>query len=900
FEFNIPKAQWLDIKKLRITLPNWATNLDYSGRGDFSGQISGIPSAMNINGDLGLRNFRVENLNFAPLLAGNVDISPKTGAKLQLQEVADITTDTPPLDKIELVLDANFAPQTFAIAKRTRRGIAQDNLKVEGTGQQEILDISTYNFPVQLLKTIALKNQDFQVPKNLALQPIHGKLSGDFTLNLNTLATSGENIIIDAPAIASIRGDRLKGDFQYADGYFALQDVEFKPRNSIYKLEGGLAQKPGDIAVDGQVSIQGGQVQDILIALQIFELTDFSRIFRDRAYAKAADLYKSPTETNQSPLFQLGLKDADVLDQLQLLSAIQANLKSIQKQRQTALIPDIKNLRGTFDGKVNVSGSVNTGLNSEFEFLGKQWEWGDLISKQIIAKGNLKNGILTFLPISLQLQDKTAQPINPNNTTASTLLFTGIFGGETQSGQLRLVEIPIKLIEQLFSLPPELGLDGLLNATATIAGTKDDPQARGEISIDNASLNQTSIQSTKGSFNYNNSRLDFSASSIVAQNADPLTITGNIPYKLPFAKVEPESDRLELQLNVKNKGLTLLDIFSRGELKWIDGQGEIVLDISGILDPEQNLPRELVAQGTATIENAVIAAKSLPKNLITNIQSQIFFDLDNVRVNNFQGDFGGGQILAAGTVPFRGDNANNPLTIDFDNIKEIELPELYDGGLQGRLQILGNATEPILTGDVTLFDGTVFLNNETEATEITTANSTDNQINSIIRREANNEGLAAVTQYRDFQLQLGKNIQISQPPISTFVATGALNVNGTFLEPSPEGTITLQRGQVNLFTTQLNLSRDYQNTARFSSNNVLDPFLDILLVGSALETRDRTVPSEALPSEIPASSLGTLETVRISAKVKGHASQITNKIELTSSPPRSEAEILALLGGGFV
>jgi translocation and assembly module TamB len=898
FELDIPKAQWIDIKKIRLTLPSWATNLDYSGRGDFSGQISGIPSAMIINGDLGLRNFRVENINFAPLLAGNVDISPKTGANLQLQEVfttpltpTDVAAEASSPDKIQLVLDANFAPQTFAIA--------QDNLQVEGTAKQEILNISTYNLPVKLLKTIALKSDDFQVPKNIALQPISGELSGDFTFNLNTLATSGENVVINTPVLASIRGDRLQGDFQYADGYFALQDVEFKQRNSIYKLEGGLAQKKDDLAVDGQVSIQGGQVQDILIALQIFELTDFNRIFRDRNYAKAADLYRSPTQANQSPLFQVGLKDAPVLDQLQLLSAIQASLNSIQKQRQTALIPDIKNLNGTFDGKINVSGSFNTGLNSEFEFLGDKWQWGDLIGKQIIAKGNLKKGILTLLPISLQLQDKTAEASNSQDTTASTLVFTGIFGGETQSGQLRLVEVPVKLIEQLFSLPPELGLDGLLNATATIAGTKDDPQARGEIKIDNASLNQTSIQSTKGSFNYNNSRLDFSASSIVAENADPLIITGNIPYKLPFAKTEPESDRLELQLNVKNKGLTLLDIFSRGELKWLDGQGEIVLDISGVLDPEQNLPRELVAQGTASIENATIAAKSLPKNLITNVESQIFFDLDNVRVNNFQGDLGGGQILAAGTVPLRGDSANNPLTIDFDNLK-IELPELYEGGVQGRLQILGRATEPNLTGNVTLFDGTILLNNETDPNEITATNSTDNQINSIIRREANNEGIAAVTQYRNFKLQLGKDIQISQPPIFTFSATGNLNVNGTFLEPSPEGTITLQRGQVNLFTTQLNLSRDYQNTARFSSNNVLDPFLDILLVGSALETTDRSIPSETLPSEIPASSLGTLETVRISAKVKGHASQITNKIELTSSPPRSEAEILALLGGGFV
>ncbi|BAZ43658.1 hypothetical protein NIES4102_06590 [Chondrocystis sp. NIES-4102] len=895
FEFDVAKAQWIDIKKLRVPLPSWAINLDYSGRSDFSGKISGIPSAITINGNLTVRDFKVEDTNFAPLLAGNVDISPQTGVKLQIQETPEISQDSASnnlntLDRIELVLDSNFSPKKVAIA--------QDYTVIEATGEQEILAFSIQDVPINLLKTVALKNQDFKLPENIALQPMSGKISGDFTFNLNTLATSGENVIIDAPAIASIRGDRLVGDFQYADGYFAMQNVEFKQRNSIYKLTGSVAQKPDDLAVDGQISIQGGQIQDILIALQIFELTDFSKILSDRLYAKAADLYQPPKSPPEDPLFEVGLKDSPILDQLQLLSAIQADLKAIQKRRQDALIPDIKKLTGTFDGKVNVSGSLDTGLNSEFEFLGDKWQWGNLTSKKIIAKGNLKDGILTLLPISLQLEPPATPNAKEKNKTTPTLLFTGIFGGETQSGQLRLLEVPIKLIEQIFSLPPELGLDGLLNASATIAGTQDDPQARGEISIDNASLNQTSIQSTKGSFNYNNARLDFSASSVVAQDAEPLTVTGNLPYQLPFSKTKPTSDRLQLQLNVKNKGLALLDIFSRGELKWIDGQGEIMLDISGILDPDQILPRQLVAQGIATIENATVAAKNLPKNLITNINSQIFFDLDNVRVNSFQGNFGGGTILAAGTVPLRGDNAPNPLTIDFDQIK-IELPKLYDGGVQGRLQVLGKATEPILTGNVTLYDGTIFLASSTEDPEVTAANNNNRKIPTAIKQQ-NNQGLQAITQYKNFKLQLGKDIQISQPPIFTFVATGDLNVNGTFLEPSPEGTITLQRGQVNLFTTQLNLSRDYRNTARFSSNNVLDPFLDVLLIGSALETKDRTIPSEALPSEIPASSLGTLETVRISAKVKGHASQITNKIELTSSPPRSQAEIIALLGGGFV
>lgn len=902
FEFDVPEARWIDVRKLRLTLPSWGTNLDYSGRGDFVGKISGIPSGMNINGNLGLKNFRVEDIDFAPFLAGNVQISPETGVKLSLQEILntpllpateDFGSESQPLDKIELVLDANFSPLALAIS--------QDYLLIKGEGKKEILNLTTKNIPVALLKTIAIKSDDIEVPENMAPQAVDGKLSGNVRFNLNTLEASGKNIVIDNPALASIRGDRLEGDFQYIDGFFGIQDVEFKQRNSIYKLKGEISQKPDDIELDGQISINGGQIQDILVALQIFELSDFARMLSDRAYGNAEDLYLPGVTPESRGLFNVGDQNTKILEQLQLLSAIQAWLASIEQKRQTAFVPAIKNLKGTFNGQIDVFGSLNTGLAADFDFLGEKWRWGNLVGETIIARGNLNGGILTLLPIAVELQDTTPPNKNKSEPVSPTLLFTGTFGGMTQSGQFRLVEVPVKLIEQLISLPPELAFKGLINATASIAGTQANPQARGEIRIDDASLNGTSIQSTKGSFNYKQSRIEFSASSVVAQDADPVTLKGSVPYQLPFAEGKPESDRLQLQLDVKDKGLAILDIFSQGELKWLDGKGKIALDITGILDAKQNLPRKLSTKGVATIENATIAAKSLPKNPITNINSQIFFDLDNIRIDSFQGDFGEGKINAAGTIPLRESTPLNPLTIDFSNVKKVELPKLYDGGVKGKLQILGKATEPNITGDLTLFDGTIMLTDEDDGEPVSTESSFRNQIDiDAIARRNTDSGIAAATQYKDLKLNLGKDIQISQAPIFTFTAEGKLNINGTFLEPTPDGTIVLKRGQVNLFTTQLNLSRDYKNTARFSSNNVLDPFLDVLLVGSTIEASNRSIPSEVSPAEIPDSGLRTLETIRVSAKVKGLASQITNKLELTSSPPRSEAEIAVLLGGGFV
>ena len=889
FEFDVPQAEGVDLKKLRLPLPSWATNLNYSGRGDFAGKISGIPSSMTIRGNVGLRNFQVENIEFDPFLAGNVQVSPQTGVQLQLEEILTTpllpsptnNTESQPADRIELALDSNFSPLAFAIA--------QDDLLIRGTGKGEILEITTLNVPVEILKTIALKSDDVEVPDNIAVQPVDGQLSGEFTFNLNTLATTGTNVVIKNPALASIKGDRLVGDFQYADGYFSIQDVEFQQRNSIYKLEGNLSQKPDDIELDGRITMNQAQIQDILVALQVFELEDFTRLFGDRNYGNARDLYLS--KTNQPPLFDVGFEDAPIIEQLQLLAAIQAWLENVRQEQQDAIVPPIKNLKGTFNGEVKLSGSLNTGLSSEFDFLGQEWRWGNIVGEEIIARGSLRAGILTLLPISLQLRDTTNS--DRDNTNPPTLLFTGTFGGETQSGQFRLVDVPVKLIEQLFSFSSEFALDGSINAIASIAGTQKNPQARGEINIDNASLNETLIQSTKGSFNYNRGRLDFSGSSVIATDADPVVIRGSVPYQLPFAEVEPESDRLKLQLNVKDKGLALLDIFSRGELRWIDGKGSIALDVSGIFDPEANLPRKLVTQGTAVIEDATIAAKSLPKNPITGINSQIFFDFDNIRVKSFQGNLGGGEILAAGTVPLNDNAASNPLKINLDEI-EVELPKLYRGGIKGQLEILGKATKPDISGNMTLFDGTIFLANEEEATE-----SSENNSDTATRPQSD-DALAALTQYKDLKLTLGEDVQISQPAIFNFLATGDLAIDGSFLQPSPNGTIVLKRGQVNLFTTQLNLSRDYENTARFTSNNLLDPFLDIVLVGSAIETTPRGIPSEVSPAEIPDSSLGTLETIRVSAEVQGLASQITNNIELTSSPPRSPAEIAALLGGGFV
>jgi len=921
FSFDVKQASGIDINRLKLTLPSWATNLERSGLVDFNGRIGGIPSQMDIAGDLNLRNFVVENIGFLPNLTGRVKVAPDFGVDLDLSGQKSDTQEQSK-EQIALKLDAEFLPQSFAIK--------HPDFSVVGTGKREIIEVEVANFSLELLKAIALKSPDLEVPENFAVQPISGNVSGHFTSNLNTLSTSGEKVTITSPLLGKIKGNKAVGSFQYAENYLALQDFQFQQGDSNYELSGDVVQKDDDIDLNGVLSINQGNIQDLLVAFEIFDLTDFGKGFRDRVYAQSVDLYNSSTKANpensakadpensseeipenspvKNSLFGVGTNNTPVWNQLTKLAEIEAWLNYTEKKRQeSSILPDLKNLRGDFNGDIVINGSLKDSLTANFSLEGSQWQWAtknkarrrstnsqaSVLAEKITLRGDFRNDVLTILPLVIDLPTTSDEPNLEATTKKPEIIVSGTFGGEQASGKLFLNSIPIDLIEKVFPLPPEVDFEGILSATANISGKTANPKARGEISIANAQINGTEILSTSGSFGYDDARLNFSGNSIVAKESHPLTLTGSVPYQLPFATFVPASDRLEISLNVQDKALTLLNIFSRGEVNWIDGKGEVALDIFGNFNQDNTkYPSDLSTKGTAFVRDGKIAVKTLPDNFLTGVNTDITFDFDRISVDNFLATFGGGKISAQGAIPIDKETPQeNPLTIDFNDLI-VDLKGLYKGGFKGQLQILGQAVEPDITGDISLFDGTITLSEDaaTSAAPLTP-------------EEQQKIGLSAVTEYKNLKLKLGDNILINQPPIFNFLANGTLNVGGTFIEPLPEGTIKLERGQVNLFTTQLNLVKGETNTARFSSSNKLDPFLNISLVGSAIESTQNRTPEDPLSTEIediPASRFGTLETVRIAAAVRGLSSQITNRIQLTSSPPRSQTEILALLGGNFV
>ncbi len=839
FNLNV-RASDLNLQQLPAGLPN-AVKL--AGRADFDGRIAGTPTAPNVNGNLRLRNFVAGGLAFEPLLAGTVNVTPGQGVNLQLSGTED---------QINVALAPNYQPISFLV--RAKGAVAT------GTRSGQELLVSVQNFPIDTIKTFAPTTP-------IASQPLSGRLSGELAVNLNTYGISG-SVAIANPIFGSLKGDSFTGTFQYANGVVVLKDGQFKQGDNQYLLSGNITQTPKGPQFQAQLKVAQGELKDVLTALQIFNLSDLSRGFSAPVFGKAADV----------EVTRVGMPEAPLQTQLRRLSEIEALITQEREQREAnSPLPDIAEAKGKFTGTVSVVGSLASGITAEFDIEGQNWQWGSYSAKQVIAQGNFNNGILTLLPLRFQSDD-------------SLLSYSGTIGGDTQSGQLQLRKIPIAQLGEALKLPPAIGFTGSLDATALLSGSLKNPQARGEVSLTDATINQTPVQSAQGSFSYNNARLNFGSNVLIAKT-DPISIDGSIPFKLPFAAVEPTNNQLSLNIDVHNEGLALLNLLSGGQVSWVNGTGDVQVKVSGIYDQKAQRPAQLVAQGIATVENSTIQARVLPDPL-TNVTGKVLFDFDRILVEGVQAQYGGGNVTAEGTIPIsQPADQDKPLTVNIGELA-LNLKGLYRGNVQGNVVITGAALAPKIGGQLNLFNGQVSLEERTPATVASTIPGTGGE-----------PGSSSPIGFNGLKLTLGQGIQLERSPIVQFLADGTLTINGSLDNLRPEGKIKLERGQVNLFTTQFRLDRSYENTAEFAPNRGLDPVLDVRLQASVTESTQRRLPTDPLSAEIsdtPTPFFGSVQTVRILAKADGPVSQLADNLELTSTPPRSKTELVALLGGSFV
>ncbi len=915
----------LDQLNLRVTARDYAiadlpfelpSILAVTGRTDFIGTITGSPTDPTVNGSVNVANLVVNSLPFESTLTGSVAYAAASGVALNVAGGGEsILVNTGPL------LDQDALP-SFDFA------VAWNGATASGQTQGDILTLAARDFPLATL--------NFPTDGVADIGQLRGTLStNQLAVNLANQSLEGD-IQIDRLGLGYISGGQLTGQIRYADSLATLSDGQVilnkgdnnPENNTVYSLSGQLALDGPEPVYSATVTTQQGNVNSLLSAVSIYRLSDFSRgltppdWLSDPVSEAALDRLLDTVSVNDSTAdkpFQLN-------DQLSRLAEVEELQAEAAIAAEANPLPPLSELEGPFAGTFQLDG---TGSEFElgFDLAGESWQWGnDYSAQKVVATGSLTPNVLVLQPVRFSSVVSDAEiAANPeafgtDSEAAVNLVGQIVFGQDTELTsdlQTNISNVDAGILDDVFTLP--FDLEGLANATATLGGTLSNPQLRGNALLSAAAINSKPLQTATATFVYQNAVLSLQSALTASTPEQPLTLVGQIPYAFDFMTVEPATDQLNIDINVENEGLALLNILS-DQVAFESGTGRVNLTVDGTLE-------EPVIEGSAALSEAVISAEILPEPL-TNVTGNAVFLGDRIVVNTLQGQIGDGNVVATGALPLREDGggpapvlgqvpaaSSSPLSVSLESI-DLAIADIYDGGVDGQLVVGGSlASGTEIGGQILLSDGRIRLpdGNTSESEEGDNQTDAEFQLSTqrpIPRtpRTTNFVSSSASPTFRNLQLTLGDSIQITQGTLLNFIADGTLLLDGAPTALSPQGTINLRRGRVNLFTTLFRLNGD-DNTATFTPETGLqNPLLDVSLRASVSEV-NRATPVASTPfarSEIADDtnygfeSTGSLRTIRVRADVEGPANKIFENLELSSTPPRSQSELLGLIGTGVV
>lgn len=932
-------TQNLPLSVLPLNLPEGVT---VAGVSDFRGRIQGSPTAPQIRGQVALRGFGVNQLGFEPL-AGAVALQPGRGTELDLVGAND---------RFTLRADGNNQP----LALNVKRGA----FSAIGNAQGELFNLALQSLPLSELATLdlPLPNLNGMLSGNLVWNTKRNELPqaqvtiaqaaiGDFPtafrseqIQANVSYVNGQArgaVALKQPRFGTVVSDDVSTNFVYADQVFRISDLILRKAESQFKLTGSVDLRTPMPTLRASAQVTQGRIEDVLGAAQIFEIRDLLRTSLLPDYVPAARIgalsVGAPTESNVPLKTQLE-RLAELNMQIKQIAQRRQSLTKIGADGQTPeiLLPDRLDVRGRFDSEMAIAFGAEGLAVEKFTLNAKNVEWRPYPGYASVQRLNDRATVVQNDSRVLQLQsvavDASYKAGQLNLTRAlaqigeATASLQLNYGGEQTFAQLEVAKLPISEIQRFYPFPGNI--TGEINLKTTLTGQRNlasdaekaaansiSPRSplsnlsgQGSIEITEGGINGTPIESARGFFGYNQGRINLASALRLEKDGEPLAIELDVPLSIPELGIKAEDERVEGTINVKNQGLALMNLFE-SPAKWLGGEGAVTLNLGGNL-------ANVTAEGRVALKDASFEVQGLPEPL-TNVNGQIRFDRDRVRVEQLAGQFSQGNVAVRGSIPLfnlaanlpipddlavqdclSGD-ATQPLNIQLNKIA-LSYKGLYRGGVRGCVNVAGNLFQPKVTGEIALFSGQVLLADEMPQGGGDLGGGDGGAA----------DGGGGLT-FNNLRLKLDRDIQIVKAPIVNFVAQGILTVNGSLNAPQPTGEIFLRSGQVNLFTTQFVLARGYRHRASFLPGRGLDPEIDVRLIASvpevtrtSVQSQQSTFSSEVNDAPLFATNFGTLQTVRIEAKVDGPSSTLFDNLELSSSPSRSRNEIIGLIGGGFV
>lgn len=941
-------------------LPIPAQVVPVRGTGFFDGRLAGRPGTFRLTGNARLDNLAVSEVAFATPMTGPVLYDQRQGFTVDLRDPSQREAG----DR----LFASSQQDPYDLAFTLRRGPTLADGHVRGSD----LFATLTNLPLDDLR---LPQGGIEgvgtISGTVASAVISGNwrepnLQATFDIvdpGLGYLALPPAQVVSDAEAPQPLTGDRpaegfqvsygrLQGTLRYADQVVSLDQGRLITAlgDSHYQLDGSYALD-GTQQVNGKLTVSNAEIQDVLTTLKIFELSDFRLNL-----LQPPDWYRPATAADLANLAttQVGDRNATFLEQLRRFAEVLELQDILTAEAEAAVLPPLEGLEGRFSGTVTAQGALPREVQVDMDMTGSNWLWRDPRNPNgiayrldtILAKATYDDEVLRLRPIQLVSTFPSDDPENPTVAQAELNGELSLDAEDTANRTLRLNinNLPLTAVRRPLRIPDTF--DGFVNAGAALTGSLTNPQVRGRLAVNDATINGESVDVASADFLYQQARLNLRSNVAIQDQVDPLVLLASVPLPIAGTDQVPSRDDVTIRLRMKDQGFALINLFTQA-VTWEEGAAELALDVDGtwpVNKPLEEALTSLVVTGAAKFDGVTLSSRSLPEPL-TNLRGDVvvlegqgsgsdslYFNGLVLDVQNLRGDFSAGELVAQGKLKvlpsiddlFPGlvgasalaasaDGAEEPVDDRFRlNLTNIALDlrnpaGTYNGRLDGEVVVDGSLylLEPLISGNLRLSNGVITLPDSQDETTLVGGGGGGSASPSVF------QPLPPVME--DFSITLGDNVRLAIPGVVDVRAQGDLNLVGTVPDIRPDGRINLPSGRINLLTTEFRLTGN-DNYAEFSATDeTIDPLLvanlsaavsDTLGNGTSLSAATPFPRNEILDS--PISQLGLtqngIQTIRIRANVNGRASRVIQLqgVELSSTPPRSEGEIITLISNEFL
>ena len=847
--------------------PLLAERVNVRGRAIFDGNFRGtnlISDTTNLDnyrltGNLSLNNFAFNDVVFDPVVAGTVNVQPASVISLNLQGEQD-------------VIAASAVPCT---ASNCRLPYLPNSLEfrqgedtatpVIATGNRngEIFNLDINNFPLAILNLAPGKAAGIE-------GALAGTVTGDITANLYTFATDGE-ILVQQPAVGYIEANKFTADFAYnpEQNTAEVESASLNFGNTEYNFNGGLNVATG--AINGELNIPQAYVQDILTTLGWYTIEDALNLFQKPEYVAARRVDVEGITTAEESIAQ----------KLILLQKIERQIQQIAESRATASVPTTLDIQGAYSGEVLIDGTID---NPEvaFNVAGNNWQWQpqppvlDIVPplglvkeatqsisiNQLLAVGELEGTTVNLEQALLQVED-------------AILSASGTLSPTTQDASYQVENLTVDTISKFVNIPVDVA--ARIDSEGTIQGTLEQPRVVGDLTITESAFNGTALPTTiAGNYNYRNQQLEFNTT-----EPSSIQIAATVPYPIEpqnntlTTNVQLEKEAFALLGAFTGGNLAWIEGEGNANL-----QATANLDLAREGNPLYNLD----ATGVVNLDEAQLSLNTPFFTAPVIATGKINLNNQLVDVETLNATFAEKDVSIAGTLPILSPVANleNPLTINIPQ-GEIEIEKLYEGDVAGNIIVTSAALTPTIGGEVSLSDGRVSIpqNNqeETYTLNVNTSNSGNTGGGGTPTQSS-----AIVTTLNDFVVNV-EDFKVQQSPLYEFTARGELTLNGTVDTPDnieADGTVYVTQGDVDWLSSNFTLVRNRENIIAFSPDEgVLNPYVDLQMKTEVSELNNfRQLNNDNNDSfnnnEIPdpLSQVGRTETINIVLSIDGEVADL--------------------------